>query len=99
MFVRFLLIDPPQIHRHRYYGVLAPQFTFSHLSHPNSRAVTGSLANGTIEVEVSSKNDDETEQNTENTTKRPPKRYLWMKQLNHLYYQNPGEHYDTFTIL
>ena len=74
--------------------------------HPNSLFRTSvtliagqSLANGTIEVEVSRKNDDETEQNTENTTKRPPKRYLWMKQLNHLYYQNPGEHYDTFTIL
>ncbi len=68
------LVPPPRIHRHRYYGVLAPNSPFR----ASVTAMAGlSLAHGAIEVQSS---DDKEEE-----PKRPPNRYLWAMLLARIY--------------
>ncbi|MDX2506385.1 MAG: transposase [Gammaproteobacteria bacterium] len=71
------LVPPPRIHRHRYYGVLAPNSPFR----ASVTAMAGlSLTHGSIEVQSSDHKEEETiEQEQENKPKRPPNRYLWAK--------------------
>ena len=79
------LVPPPRIHRHRYYGVLAP-------NSPVRASVTSmaglSLDHGAIEVQNSDHKEEETieqEQEQVNKPKRPPNRYLWAMLLARIY--------------
>ena len=75
-------VPPPRIHRHRYYGVLAPNSPFR----ASVTAMAGlSLANGTIEIQMVDKNDEPVKQEQENKSKRPPNRYLWAMLLARIY--------------
>ena len=76
------LVPPPRIHRHRYYGVLAPNSPFR----GSVTAMAGqSLTDGTIEVEITNKKDEEIGKSIENKTKRPQNRYLWAMLLARIY--------------
>ena len=83
------LVPPPRIHRHRYYGVLAPGSP--QLESPFRASVTAMagmfLAHGCIEMQNSNHKDDEEpiEQEQENKPKRPPNRYLWAMLLARIY--------------
>jgi len=76
------LVPPPRIHRHRYYGVLAPNSPFR----TSVTAMSGqSISQGTIEIQTTDKNDEPVEQEQENKPKRPPNRYLWAMLLARIY--------------
>ncbi|MEN8249900.1 MAG: transposase [Bacteroidota bacterium] len=77
------LVPPPRIHRHRYYGVLAPNSPFR----ASVTAMAGlSLAHGAIEVQSSDDKEEEPiEQEQDNKPKRPPNRYLWAMLLARIY--------------
>ena len=70
------LVLPPRIHRHRYYGVLAPNSPFR----ASVTAMAGlSLTHGAIEIQTADKKDasiGDEPQEKENKPKRPPNRYL-----------------------
>ncbi|MCP3853037.1 MAG: hypothetical protein GY694_22830 [Gammaproteobacteria bacterium] len=76
------LIPPPRIHRHRYYGVLAPNSPFR----ASVTAMAGqSLEQGAIKIQIADKNNDPVEQAQEDKPKRPPNRYLWAMLLARIY--------------
>jgi len=76
------LVPPPRIHRHRYYGVLAPNSPFR----TSVTAMSGqSISQGTIEIQTTDKNDEPVDQEQENKPKRPPNRYLWAMLLARIY--------------
>jgi hypothetical protein len=82
------LVPPPRIHRHRYYGVLAPGSP--QLESPFRASVTamaGLSLQGTIEVQNSDHKDDAEpiELVQESKPKRPPNRYLWAMLLARIY--------------
>jgi len=76
------LVPPRRIHRHRYYGVLAPNSPFR-------ASVTAmadqSLAQGAIEIQPTGNKDEPVEQAQEENPKRPPNRYLWAMLLARIY--------------
>jgi len=76
------LIPPPRIHRHRYYGVLAPNSPFR----ASVTAMAGqSLDQGAIKIQTADKKADPVEQAQEDKPKRPPNRYLWAMLLARIY--------------
>jgi hypothetical protein len=76
------LVPPPRIHRHRYYGVLAPNSPFR----ASVTAMAGlSLERDVIKKQTTDKNDESVEQEQENKPKRPPNRYLWAMLLARIY--------------
>ncbi|NOQ80149.1 MAG: hypothetical protein GQ546_12205 [Gammaproteobacteria bacterium] len=76
------LVPPPRIHRHRYYGVLAPNSPFR----TSVTVMAGqSIPQGAIEIQTTDKNDEPVEQERENKPKRPPNRYLWAMLLARIY--------------
>ena len=76
------LVPPPRIHRHRYYGVLAPNSPFR----ASVTAMAGqSIDNGAIEVQTADTKDEPIKQSQENKPKRPPNRYLWAMLLARIY--------------
>ncbi len=81
------LVPPSRIHRHRYYGVLAPHFPFRAFV----TVMAGlSLTHGSIEVQDSDHKEEVTiEQDQKNKPKRPPNRYLWAMLLARIYHLFP----------
>ena len=79
------LVPPPRVHRHRYYGVLAPNSPFR----ASVTAMAGlSLAHGAIEIQTADKKDASIEhdpQEQEKKQKRPLNRYLWAMLLARIY--------------
>ena len=75
------LVPPPRIHRHRYYGVLAPNSPFR----ASVTAMAGlPLDHGVIKIQITDKNNEPVEQEQEYKPKRP-NRYLWAMLLARIY--------------